>query len=198
MFTKMPFYFSICTCSQANPPTSTPTSTSTSTPTSSPIVSFASSTPTYTSTSIPTSSPTVSFASPGGIDGDGVSGETSFDVEFWYTGSYLAAAHGLVPATVTSGSVGQDTDKTFDRNDGNSTLHQFALSAGVAHFRIAMPPHAAGYYNDLDRQWGETSTIDLSWTGATVDAWDLGVVSHTGDTGLIGWTYVNVDNLPDN
>jgi subtilisin family serine protease len=41
---------------------------------------------------------------------------------------------------------------------------------------------------------GATETIDVSWTGATLGEWHLGAVSHTGDTGLMGLTLVNVDN----
>jgi subtilisin family serine protease len=36
--------------------------------------------------------------------------------------------------------------------------------------------------------------IDLSWTGATAGQWHLGALSHTGSTGLLGLTSVEVDN----
>jgi hypothetical protein len=41
---------------------------------------------------------------------------------------------------------------------------------------------------------GATEAIDLSWTGATAGEWHLGAVSHTGDSGLMGLTLVEVDN----
>jgi subtilisin family serine protease len=41
---------------------------------------------------------------------------------------------------------------------------------------------------------GATETIEVSWTGATTGEWHLGAVSHTGDVGLMGFTFVNVDN----
>ncbi len=41
---------------------------------------------------------------------------------------------------------------------------------------------------------GESATIDLSWTGATAGQWHLGVISHTGDSGLMDFTLVEVDN----
>lgn len=81
------------------------------------------------------------FNAPAEVSGSGESGSLSFNVNFGYTGSYAAAAHGLVPATVTSDTVVQDPDQTFDPNDGFSNMHQFALS-GEAFFRIAMPPDA--------------------------------------------------------
>lgn len=90
------------------------------------------------------------FAAPSEIAGSGETGSASFDVGFGYTGSYAAAAHGLVPATVTSDTVVQDPDQTFDPNDGFSNLHQFALS-DVAYFRMAMPPDAVANLDiDLD------------------------------------------------
>lgn len=89
------------------------------------------------------------FDAPPEVSGKGTGGSLSFDVTFGYTGSYAAATHGLVPATVTSDNVVQDPDQDFDRNDGYSNLHQFALS-GAALFRIAMPPEATEPDADLD------------------------------------------------
>jgi subtilisin family serine protease len=89
------------------------------------------------------------FKAPATITGTGESGTASFDVTFGYTGSYSAAAHGLVPATVTTDNVLQDPDQTFDPGDGYSDLHTFDLS-GAAFFRIALPPEAAEADSDLD------------------------------------------------
>ena len=41
---------------------------------------------------------------------------------------------------------------------------------------------------------GVTESIDVSWTGATAGEWHLGVVAHTGDSGIMGLTLVDVDN----
>jgi hypothetical protein len=89
------------------------------------------------------------FSAPAEILGSGESGSASFTVGFGYTGSYSAAAHGLEPATVTSDTVVQDPDQTFDPDDGYSNLHQFDLS-GAAWFRIAIPPEATEADADLD------------------------------------------------
>lgn len=89
------------------------------------------------------------FRAPAEIEGSGETGSASFDVSFGYTGSYSAAAHGLVPATVTPDTVVQDPDQSFDPNDGFSNPHQFTLT-GAAHFRIAMPPEATEPNADLD------------------------------------------------
>jgi hypothetical protein len=41
---------------------------------------------------------------------------------------------------------------------------------------------------------GETGTVGISWTGATLGEWHLGAISHTGDVGLMQYTFINVDN----
>lgn len=206
------------------------------------------------------------FTAPAEISGSGESGTASIDVQFGYTGSYTAAAHGLEPATVTADTVVQDPDQNFDPDDGFSNLHQFTLS-GAAHFRIAIPPDAVASTDiDLDifvfdpsgtqvasstnggtdelidialpadgtwsvyvhgwqtagpsaaydmYSWiisatpggnltidsaptsatlGAVESIDVSWSGAAAGQWHLGAVSHTGDSGLMGLTLIDVDN----
>lgn len=205
------------------------------------------------------------FNAPESITGSGESGSESFAIQFGYTGSYSAAAHGLEPATVSSGTVLQDPDQSFDPADGYSDAYTFSLS-GAAYFRIAMPPEATEPNADLDifvydptgarvasstsggtdelveltlpmdgtwtvyvhgwstpggdsdydlYSWvisatpggnmtvdsapasatsGATGAVDVSWMGATSGQWHFGAVSHTGDTGLMGLTLVEVDN----
>jgi subtilisin family serine protease len=208
------------------------------------------------------------FSAPDGVTGSGESGSTSFDVKFGYTGPYAAAAHGLVPATVSSGNVFQDANQTFSPSDvasGGADLYQFNLN-GVARFRIAMPPEATEADADIDifvynpsgvqvasstaggtdelvdivlpangtwsvyvHGWsapggdsnydlytwaisatpggnlsvtsapgaatiGQSATIGVGWSGATAGQWHLGAVSHTGPSGLMGLTLVEVDN----
>ena len=41
---------------------------------------------------------------------------------------------------------------------------------------------------------GSVEPIELSWSGATLGQWHLGAVSHTGASGLMGLTLVEVDN----
>jgi hypothetical protein len=89
------------------------------------------------------------FEAPPVVTGSGESGSVSFDVTFGYAGSYSAAAHGLEPASVTSDTVVQDPDQTFDPSDGFSNLHEFDLS-GAAFFRVAIPPESTEADADLD------------------------------------------------
>ncbi|MDH5325491.1 MAG: S8 family serine peptidase [Gammaproteobacteria bacterium] len=90
------------------------------------------------------------FSSPSQVDLSGVDGSGDFTVRFGYTGNYLAAAHGLEPAVVTSDNVLQDPDQDFDPTDGFSNEHQFDVS-NAALLRIAMPPDSvASPDTDLD------------------------------------------------
>ncbi len=207
------------------------------------------------------------FTAPLTAKGTGVDGSVSIPVKFGYTGSYTAGAHGLVPATVTPGTVVQDPDQTFDPTDGFSTAIPITV-ADAALLRVAMPPDAvADPAVDLDLylydpsgnqvasstnggtnekidvtspangtwtlyvhgwqagstgsaafslySWlipaaagggnlaitsaptsatlGTTGTVTASWTGAAA-AWNLGAISHTGDSGLMGLTLLEVDN----
>jgi subtilisin family serine protease len=213
------------------------------------------------------------FDAPEEVAGTGTSGTLSFPVKFGYTGAYTAAAHGLVPATVTHDNVLQDPDQTFEPSDvaaGGANLHEFTLS-GAAHFRIAMPPEATEADADLDifvvgpngEEFSSTAggtdelidirgpadgtwkvyvhgwaapggdsdydmwtwavpaaagggtltivsaptsatnatvgTVQVGWSGITAGAvgdWYLGAVSHTGPSGVMGLTLVNIDNRP--
>jgi hypothetical protein len=205
------------------------------------------------------------FDAPAVVTGTGADGSASIPVQFGYTGTYTAGAHGLVSATVTSGDVAQDPDQTFDPTDGYSYAVPITVTDGAL-LRIAMPPDAVGdpnadidlylfdpsgalvasstnggtdelidYASPADGTWtlyvhgwqtvtdpvsftlydwvvpatpgggnltidaapaaatqGAAGTVDISWTGAS--GWSLGAVSHTGDTGLMGLTLVDVDN----
>lgn len=89
---------------------------------------------------------------PDAVTGTGVDGSASFDVSFGYTGDYTAAAHGLEPATVFSGTVTQDPDQTFTPSDvGNGAVLHEVTASGAALLRIAMPPDAVDDPNaDID------------------------------------------------
>jgi hypothetical protein len=92
------------------------------------------------------------FDAPNRVSGSGVTGSLTFPIRFGYTGAYSARTRGLVPATVTHGTVKQDPDQDFSPGDvGNgATVHSFNLS-GVGLFRIAIPPDAVDDENtDLD------------------------------------------------
>jgi subtilisin family serine protease len=206
------------------------------------------------------------FDAPASASGTGDTGSVDIPVTFGYTGSYTAGAHGLVAATVTTGSVEQDPDQVFDPMDGYSDAVPITVS-DAALLRVALPPDGVTDPNvDIDLflydpsgtqvasstnagtdehidvpnpvngtwtlyvhgwqtvaasadytlyDWvvpaapgggslsitaapasataGATETVTAAWTGAA-GTWNLGAVSHTGETGLMGLTLVDVDN----
>lgn len=81
----------------------------------------------------------VAIDTPPVVTGEGTDGTVTVPVTFGYEGEYAATAHGLVPATVTDGSVGQDPDQTpFTPDDGAGlTSHEFTVSeAAIARWRL--------------------------------------------------------------
>jgi hypothetical protein len=77
------------------------------------------------------------FAAPAIVEGSGESGSASFDVSFGYTGSYVAAPHGLVADAPTSGNISQDPDQTYpsgDDGDGGVDMISYSI-AGAAFVR---------------------------------------------------------------
>jgi ABC-type amino acid transport substrate-binding protein len=99
----------------------------------------------------------VALAAPAAISGTGASGSASYSIKFGYTGPFAARPHGLVPATVNSGVVGQDPDQTFDPNDPTGTLSfQVTIPAGTEYARF------------------ETRTADTNDPGTDLDLYVYG------------------------
>ncbi|HET9915187.1 MAG TPA: S8 family serine peptidase [Anaerolineales bacterium] len=139
------------------------------------------------------------FDAPAEVSGSGESGSVSFDVQFGYTGSYTAGAHGLVPATVTNATVVQDPDQEFDPDDGFSNAHTFNLS-GVAHFRIAIPPEATEDGADLDVYVYDPNgdQVASSTAGGTEELIDISLPADgTWTVYVHGWQTVGPDSTYD-
>lgn len=64
---------------------------------------------------------------------------TSYDVTFGYTGSFSATPRGLVPATLTAGTVLDDpTDSTCSLSSPNAQKHDVTVPAGTTYARFAL------------------------------------------------------------
>lgn len=136
------------------------------------------------------------LSAPASVSGSGSSGSLSFPVRFGYNGPYTAAAHGLVPATITSDTVVQDPNQDFDPNDGFSNVHQFTLN-GAAHFRIAIPPEATEAGADLDVYvFGPDNTLVASSTSpGTNEQVDISLPADgTWTVYVHGWLTVGADS----
>jgi hypothetical protein len=136
------------------------------------------------------------FAAPDEVTGTGVDGSASFDVTFGYTGDYTAAAHGLEPATLTTDTVVQDPDQTFNPDDGFSNAHTFELS-GEAHLRFAMPPDATEPEADLDLYLFDPdgALVASSTSGATDELIDIAAPQDgTWTLYVHGWQTIGPDS----
>jgi subtilisin family serine protease len=89
------------------------------------------------------------FDAPPLVEGSGENGSLDVAVRFGYSGAYTAAAHGLEPATVTTDTVVQDPDQSFDPTDGYSNAHNVEVNHALF-MRIALPPEATEAEADLD------------------------------------------------
>ncbi len=89
------------------------------------------------------------FGYPPSVATTGAAASGMFDVSFGYTGSYEAAPHGMIAATITSDNVVQDPDQEFDPDDGYSNKHDFEVS-DAAYLRFAIPPEGTEADADLD------------------------------------------------
>ena len=63
----------------------------------------------------------------------------SYNVTFGYSGAFAATARGLVPATVTPGTVTQDPDQTFAPGDPSGTVaFAVVIPAGTTYARFSL------------------------------------------------------------
>jgi hypothetical protein len=127
---------------------------------------------------------------PASVSGTGVDGSVGVPVSFGYTGAYTAAAHGLVPATVTNDTVLQDPDQTFDPTDGTSDAVPITV-AGGALLRVALPPDAVANADiDLDLYLFDPSgdLVATSTAGGTDELIDVpNPVDGTYTLWVHGW-----------
>ena len=119
----------------------------------------------------------VTLGVPGEVEAAISDGGTSFEVEFGYSGDYLAQGHGLYAADVISGSVDQDPDATFSPSDvgAGATAHTLTVAADTAFVRIFIPPVEEEDTTDLDLYVYDPSgnLYALSGNGGTNETVDV-------------------------
>jgi subtilisin family serine protease len=106
------------------------------------------------------------------VQASGRSGRAGIGVRFGYTGGYAARAHGLVPRTLTRGSVAQDPDQTFDPADATgTTAHRFRVTR-TAYLRWELTHPTRGVDLDvylLDRAGTLVAASGAAGTDETVE-----------------------------
>jgi subtilisin family serine protease len=79
----------------------------------------------------------VALAVPRQVSGNG--GPINYNVIFGYSGSFTAAARGLIPAAITSGTVSDDpTDSTCSLTSPNAVLVPVTIAAGTTYARFSL------------------------------------------------------------
>ncbi|MFN2181398.1 MAG: hypothetical protein ACK2UV_18085, partial [Candidatus Promineifilaceae bacterium] len=133
------------------------------------------------------------FGAPDGVSGSGASGSASFDVTFGYTGSYVAAPHGLSPDMPTSGDIGQDPDQTYPSADdspvGVQKIDFPVTGAAVSRWELIIPGD-----DDIDLFLEDSSgnIVASSTNGGTDELIELFLPADDTYTMVVhGWSVPN-------
>jgi subtilisin family serine protease len=89
------------------------------------------------------------FSAPDELAGDG-SEAIEFEVDFGYTGTYAASAHGLVAADEIAGNVPDDPGNSFAPFGPGTTLHMVSVPAGAVYARFSLFDAYTDGADDLD------------------------------------------------
>ncbi len=91
----------------------------------------------------------VALAAPAAVSGTG--GPISYNVTFGYTGSFTATPRGLIAPTITSGTVSQDPDQTFNPADSAGTVAiPVTIAAGTTYARFQLFDADVAPGSDID------------------------------------------------
>lgn len=130
----------------------------------------------------------VALAVPAAVSGTG--DPISYPVTFGYTGSFTAAARGLVPAVVTAGTVADDpTDGGCSLTTPNAVLVPVTIDAGTTYARFSLFDADVNPGSDLDLCVFRGTTSVGSSAGGT-SAEEVNLLNPAADTYTVvvqGW-----------
>lgn len=130
----------------------------------------------------------VALAAPTSVSSNG--GGVSYPVTFGYTGPFSAAPRGLVPATVTAGSVADDpTDGTCSLTSPNAQLIPVIIPAGTTYARFALFDADVSPGADIDLCVFRGTTLAGS-SGSGTSAEEVNLLNPAADTYTVvvqGW-----------
>ena len=110
----------------------------------------------------------VALAAPASVFGTG--GPISYNVTFGYTGAFAAAARGLIPATLTPGTVVDDPGDSFSPTGPGVTPISVSIPAGTTHARFSLFDANVTPPSDLDLYVANPGgTIVAASTGGTAE-----------------------------
>lgn len=107
----------------------------------------------------------VAFAAPAQVSGTG--SPINYNVKFGYTGSFSAAARGLVPATTFAGTVPDDPTDSFAPGGPGTVSFDVVIPAGTTYARFSLFNANVSPASDLDLYVYQGSTLVGSSGGGT-------------------------------
>jgi hypothetical protein len=133
----------------------------------------------------------VALAAPAAVSGTG--GAISYGVTFGYTGSFTAAARGLVPAVVTPGTVADDpTNGACSLASPNAQLIPVTIPAGTTHARFSLFDADVNAGSDIDMCVFRGTTL-VGASGSGTSAEEVNLVNPTAAAYTVvvqGWGVV--------
>ncbi len=131
----------------------------------------------------------VALAAPTQLSGNG--GPISYKVTFGYDGPFGATARGLVPATVTSGTVADDpTNSTCSLTSPNAVQIPVAIPLGTAYARFALFDADVNPGSDIDMCVFNSVGTQVGSSGGGTSAEEVNLGNGSSDIG--GTTYTVV------
>ena len=133
----------------------------------------------------------VALAAPASVSSTG--GAISYPVTFGYTGPFTATARGLIPATITSGTVADDpTDGNCSLSSPNAQLIPVVIPAGTTYARFSLFDADVAPGADLDLCVFRGTTL-VGSSGTFTSAEEVNLLSPAADTYTVvvqGWGVV--------
>jgi len=134
----------------------------------------------------------VALAVPASVSSSG--GPVSYNVTFGYSGAFTATARGLVPATVTPGTVSDDpTDSTCSLASPNAQLIPVSVPAGTTYARFALFDADVNAGSDIDLCVFNSGGTLVGSSGSGTSAEEVNLLNPAADTYTVvvqGWGVV--------
>jgi hypothetical protein len=133
----------------------------------------------------------VALAAPAQVSGTG--GPISYDVTFGYDGPFTATARGLIPATITAGTVLDDpTNSACSLASPNAVLIPVVIPAGTTYARFSLFDADVNPGSDIDLCVFRGAT-QVGGSGSGTSAEEVNLVGPAADTYTVvvqGWGVV--------
>jgi subtilisin family serine protease len=122
----------------------------------------------------------VALSAPGEVSGNG--GPISYNVAFGYNGPFTATARGLVPAALSTGSVGDDPADSFTPTGQGVTSFTVTVPAGTTYARFSLFDANVTPASDLDLYVYNSSNTLVGGSGSATSAEEVNLLNPAADT----------------